>query len=576
MANTFPVGWRDCENQAEITVLDFLERLPQDYVVRHDYHWQPRSGSNSPAMGQSDLILLIPQKGILVIEVKGSHRFENQDGKHKIFNQEFPNGEFTKCPFKQASDNLAEIKHDIKSFLGNDEDFQIEYAVIFPNAEKNDCFVKDKKFERRLFCKNDMGNVKAFLGKCHSLFTGGSFTDSQFAKAKGCLESSLEIANDASSISLRNLAFIRSFTECKEDLIATFAVSNNKMIITGPARSGVSRFALATAKRLARKNDRGLPVVYLCCKETFAGWIRKNNADSGVEIDSCHLFLIRQNDRHKIGNYNITIENWYLNLLDDMYNSGKKPFFDSIIFDQAQEFDARVFRKFERLVRQDGKIFFFCDSDQMLFRPATIPGDLTHHITDRCNGTKSIFRMADKILSSLPNSPANPVFTVSEHLSQGSTPLIHAVQPDTDTRIMKVKEILKKLFYNGASASHIAILTQNNDDNISSKLDSVDIQANGGTKSVPVLGGISGNFVSHLDSWMNNESIIWSTIAQFKGIEAKHILIYDFSFYSNTDPALNNCSKEQLYFGITSALESAHIFPRDSQTKAYLDSLLVP
>jgi hypothetical protein len=56
------------------------DQLPDEYMILHSYPWlRPWRGEGALAEGEADFVVLHPEKGLLVLEVKGGSRSATMD-----------------------------------------------------------------------------------------------------------------------------------------------------------------------------------------------------------------------------------------------------------------------------------------------------------------------------------------------------------------------------------------------------------------------------------------------------------------------------------------------------------------
>ena len=70
MATYIGLGAEEPTEDSEQRVANALKRLPGGWIVLHHVSWQSKRGGKQ-GDGEADFLLLHPNKGMLVIEVKG-------------------------------------------------------------------------------------------------------------------------------------------------------------------------------------------------------------------------------------------------------------------------------------------------------------------------------------------------------------------------------------------------------------------------------------------------------------------------------------------------------------------------
>ena len=118
-----------------------IEQLPNQVTVYHSYPWlrpdrNDRTGKVTLREGEADFLVLWPELGLLVLEVKGGDIGYEPD--RRRWYRHLPNGSERdiKDPFEQANRNMHVIVDAIaeRAYGGRSPDFTYGYAVVFPDC----------------------------------------------------------------------------------------------------------------------------------------------------------------------------------------------------------------------------------------------------------------------------------------------------------------------------------------------------------------------------------------------------------------------------------------------------------
>ncbi len=134
MAIFIPEKPKSRDSQGENRALTMLEKLSDDWFVFHSVAWAAPKNYKKAAQGEIDLLVFHPQKGILIIEVKGG-TISTEKGKWFSLAKNGAKHEI-KNPVQQASDNKHAFRQHLKERL-NDELLKklvIGHAVWFPDC----------------------------------------------------------------------------------------------------------------------------------------------------------------------------------------------------------------------------------------------------------------------------------------------------------------------------------------------------------------------------------------------------------------------------------------------------------
>ena len=93
-------------NEAERTVYQALkEQLPDNWTVRYNLVFCYWDNGKFRTDGQADFIVVVPDQGLMFLEVKGADGMEIVDGKHYWIKEDGTRGKETDDPFDQAQGN---------------------------------------------------------------------------------------------------------------------------------------------------------------------------------------------------------------------------------------------------------------------------------------------------------------------------------------------------------------------------------------------------------------------------------------------------------------------------------------
>lgn len=111
------------------------DQLAANYVVLHSYPWLRPWREDALAEGEADFVVVHPERGVLVLEVKGGD--VRHDG-YRWFRDSASGPKEFKDPFRQAQRNMHALLDIIRERSGGrvrKEDFAHGYAVVFPHLD---------------------------------------------------------------------------------------------------------------------------------------------------------------------------------------------------------------------------------------------------------------------------------------------------------------------------------------------------------------------------------------------------------------------------------------------------------
>lgn len=297
--------------------------------------------------GEADFIVIVPDHGILVLEVKSHHsveRFEN--GLWKL-GQQAPT---SRSPFRQAS----EAMYSIINYLGSRGEqlrttpvlsavwfTHIRAKAVIPKSpEWQDWQVLDledmRSVDRSVLKVLDLGTRHLAKPRDPDTSSGIGPTLDLALRIAALLRPKFELARTASdSRNARNSQLVELIEEQFEALDAMAA--NRQVLFTGAAGTGKTLLAIETARRRSASNRSGL----LICFNTFLGrQLLKHSADiRGLKTTTFHNELLRiagitvpQNDTRSFWQQELPAA-----ALEALLNEDRRTTADFLIVDEAQD-----------------------------------------------------------------------------------------------------------------------------------------------------------------------------------------------------------------------------------------------
>ena len=527
--------------------------LPENTHIYYSVEFLNRFKNKNPAWdGECDFIITDEVNGIIFIEVKGG----DIEKKGNIW---FQNGrQLKKSPLyqsKQASYQIMKhYDHEWNKKYPNEDrpQFNYGYFAFFPDShkEKNGDylslsedieqigFYEDiEKIDRKVldfFHYNPAGYVgkKSDLGKksqeiFHQLFMGN--TSLNFSRS---LSKQMEI----------NEFKIDQFSEMQMALIDRVKL-NKRIYFTGPAGSGKTTMAMYFHNEVYSDNKNR---VLLCKNKFLRDHLRKNNIKGG-QIETFDSFINQlvnksppskeKNDVFsllKIQKWNNKIRLKFIDLAYD-YIEKNEIKYDSIVIDEAQDFEEDWWVLIEALLSENSNLMIFGDMNQKLWKSGEKP---------RISGLfdirlSEIYRNCNKI------AERTRMFCDR----QGQDLLLKGpssggfLLPEIQSIDKALKRILNRLvFSQDLNQSHITIITNNR-----KTIDKV--------KNFH-FSGIS--FTENLND--EDDNIFVTSVYKYKGLE-NHVVIVIM------DDEENSFSDEELYTAMSRAISDLYILTKTNRSE---------
>jgi DNA polymerase III delta prime subunit len=302
--------------------------------------------------GELDMVILVPEQGILCIELKGCD-VKRIDGKWI-----YPYGTSIEGPFKQASKGM----HSLREYLvEKDPSFKPTLffsAVIFTRIDFDEKSLEWHPWQfidKRLFIRHPISfNILTVLNKARSYISKlgkvagwydpekSKLSKSQINRTAELLRKDFEyVVSPRHEIdSLENN--IKKFTE-EQYLILDSLMENKRLLISGPAGTGKTFLAIEFVRRQLSEGKR---VGFFCYNALLSEWIKSEMASEisahkgSLVCGSFHSYLIgvakQAGGIDDTGRYwsEIVPQNALEAILGD---ESYKNHFDVLVLDEAQD-----------------------------------------------------------------------------------------------------------------------------------------------------------------------------------------------------------------------------------------------
>jgi Nuclease-related domain/UvrD-like helicase C-terminal domain/AAA domain len=557
------------ENSGERAAYKALrDQLPSAWVVRYHYPFCWKDG-NRLKDGEADFIVVAPKRGLMVVEVKGSHGFDCENGRWTRIKAD-GSREAAGNPFEQA----AAVKHRLvqriakKVFQTGKERFPCCYGhlVMYPNGRVEGGLPSSVE-PLLMIAYKDMDRVA-------ERFEGG-FDDWKGTPCAHELshEDAQRIVDFLSDNTLGIPVLAASSDEDDERIeqltqnqFRSFQglLRGNRVHVSGPAGSGKTLLAQWTAQLLAERGER---ILLTCYNRVLAEWLRGFQAGAQFEIRS--FFSLCRNIVMKAGlpfsppnNSRDTREFWKQTapiLFDEAITKltpDNLELYDGIIVDEAQDFHPDWWVPLMLMLKDPdrGRLCIFSDDDQrgLYGQGLSYPASLfPYDLQDNCRNTRKIATYCGKLIGKSVE--------VMPLLPEGSAPNVETAYEDPQKRARAVKEAYGQLIDQGFQSNRIAILSPLKVGNRQCSLTYIPRMF-----SLPLRGGKGS-----LSDWKEGRCIWACTIKAFKGLEADCVILTDCSAEDSTSLDL-----AEIYVGTTRAKHKLIIVPSSSEAKRIFEGFL--
>lgn len=397
MAQTHPTALaeevrNDPRRSAEVLVFDWLQAdLPEPYRVYYSARWlsKGRKGE-SPRDGEIDFVLVHPDKGLLLIEVKGGRlAYRPRDGTWTTTDRNGITAEIDD-PVAQARRNKAgflEKLHSLPAFTG--VWLPVGYAIAFPHCDFSHDLLRRSDLDPKIVLfEADLERVAAWVEGAYAYWaddqTRPQCLDSRRLQAlDDTLAAPVELRVPLASTLRDNESRLARLTEEQFQVLDLMQL-NRRIAVRGGAGTGKTVLALEKARRLATE---GFSVLLTCFNHALADWLHSAAASSSPSPDVMSFHELCRRFAEQSG----LLASWPADpdqafwdqrlpeLLLGAVDRLPEKRYDAIVVDEGQDFLDTWWEPLLLTMRDpdNGIIYVFHDDNQALFRRAnTLPAGL--------------------------------------------------------------------------------------------------------------------------------------------------------------------------------------------------------
>lgn len=533
-----------------------LQKIDLDWIVFHSLSM----GSHiKKVFGEIDFVIVC-KEGILCLEIKGGAVFREDGIWH--FQDRFGNtNTSTEGPFKQVIGNMFSLQKYIKEKIGYQHPLsRCQYAsgVVFPDIafnRKGPDIIQEIIYDDRYTDEEIVSYVQKTFSywrentKEKHGFEGNKLSKIEINQAENILRGDFACVPTLGKITDEIDKRLIVLTEEQYNYFKMISV-NKRILINGGAGTGKTLLALEHAKQLASMGKR---VLYLCYNKLISQYLKISLADidkcsNNIELTNFHEYISRFIKTSDIKEFNQQqffkkimperfIELTETNTLDEK--------FDVLIIDEGQDLlTTEYLFCLDELLKgglREGSWYVFYDSNQNIYNTYFDEG---YSLLQECQPTILYLQVNCRNTKQIGTYNMLMTGLKQEEILKVDGENVQSEGYDNNKELQsKVVKVVKKLKSEGIKLKDIVILSPYSFEK--SALEGNDI-----FKSICTFQNISSmKFKAILD-----DSIKFSTIQSFKGMESKVIILIDFDRFADPNIRLIN------YTGISRAKALLYIF----------------
>lgn len=340
---------KDCKSTGERMIFDMLKKdsFTEDWIVLHSLNL---SQHTKRLYGEIDFLLLIPNAGVFVMEVKGGDvRCKNGEWE---FIDRHGNVNRNKSPFSQARDAMFSLQAEIKKEFGAKHRFnkiQFGFFVAFPQVNFDKHSVEYQQWQ--IFDKtNYNSNHESFFKNLVQQFTEKHKTQFWFSPTESLpsrqdleelchfLRGDFMRVRSAKERLTEFDSQVKTYTEEQFGVLESIQL-NERSVIQGSAGTGKTMIAIESAIRAAAEGKK----VFLTCFNRIIGeWMQKQlEGWNNITVSSLHSYLFELSKGFDYDKTQENKQNFYSkylpNLMKEFFKIGVEGKFDKLIIDEGQD-----------------------------------------------------------------------------------------------------------------------------------------------------------------------------------------------------------------------------------------------
>lgn len=279
-------------SNAEKKIFSILrDWLPNEYIVFHSLPMYRESQKTGGLVdGEIDFLIAHPQKGLIVMEVKGGSigydsstgTWTSQDSQgfvHKIKN-----------PYEQAKYYKYQLKDDIrKNHLTREFNYPIFHAVWFPDIDlKTTHLGISIQIEKITLDSNDFSSVEKSFKTLFNESLGKQESSPTSKGVKALIQYLAPTWEFSTTLSSQLMYENQQINEATLSQYKALSLLERipRALISGCAGSGKTLLALEKARRLS---ENGKSVIMVCFNKKLAAWMKKvTQPESKIEVFHFH------------------------------------------------------------------------------------------------------------------------------------------------------------------------------------------------------------------------------------------------------------------------------------------------
>lgn len=294
--------------RSEITFFDHAEKLPNSWFVLYGVTWFLKVRNNSWSEGEADFVIISPETGIVIVEVKGGAIGRDDIGWYSI--DRFSEKHRIKDPALQA----ANCKHNLIRYIKERPEFQLRniparHMVCFPNVSSSDAPNLIEVPREMMILSDDLENlqrvIQQFADRNYDDIGSSNvrLTPKECSAIADILKPNFSCPNRWSTQAKKQNEIMNALTE-EQAYLWDIMEGNDRIALSGPAGSGKTVLGLKLIKNVIDSGGTALALLPSAALQNFYS----------NTINSNRLTVASYNDTFKMPSRN---DNWTIVVIDE-------------------------------------------------------------------------------------------------------------------------------------------------------------------------------------------------------------------------------------------------------------------
>jgi hypothetical protein len=515
------------------------------YLVLFQIGWIAPNQNSGYSDGEIDFVICDPNRGFLVIEVKGGGISNNPETGKWISVDRGGQEHTIKDPVRQALNAKHAIYKKLKKF-NKLLDFPFAssssgHLVFFPDIKFNNSLVKPDCEREMIGTAENLTNMGEWIEKAFEFFAVDHFKPPG-PKGLDLMKQTFGRPVSASALTSSNIELAEKRVlelTSSQSMLLSFIKSRRRAIISGGAGTGKTVLAVEKAKELAAE---GFKTLVTCYNRPLADYLRLNlESEENISVLDVHQIAKRYIDAANAATKRDLIEEikglhgnadiWDVLMPIALWDSAEyvQTRFDAIVCDEGQDIPEDFWMPLQRILTDfdSSPFFIFRDENQDIFKRTTssVFEEVPFNLEINCRNTSEIHNFAYQNYRG-PNVTAPNIsnIPVSNLTTRGIV---------EQAELIRV-EIREMLTDPGISPSDIVVLVSS-------------IQNLSRMKGELVEKKISNSITWTANHRANQNEVLIESVKRFKGLEARIVILW------LDDAGVAPIEGEELYVGASRA-----------------------